>query len=715
MSRKNLIQCEKPIKSIDDDLLNFHPYAKKIKEVIQGYSYNPDPLIIGIYGKWGAGKTSLLNLIERHIELFQKEKDDKPYIKFHYNPWLYQSKEEMVFDFFQTLGSKLTYSEDSDLQKAAKSIIRYSRYLKSVKISASVGIPKLLNAGVSFEPYEIMQKLGEDLQGKKPNIYELKEDIDKQLLLSKKKIIIFIDDIDRLDKDEIYTLFKLVKINADFNNLVFVLCLDPNHVASAIYSRYGENEQSGKKFLEKIINIPIELPLIEKVDLDYFVKKKLAQILETKKIEKQRIEELYSSIDGALFDNPREVLRILNSFSISFFAIGDEVNLHDLFWIEFLKIKYPEVYNEIKNFGCNFKSNQQYKDYITFNDTFEDENLESGLRKKLKELSSKAFRIIEDLFPMQKNGTVSFSQNKPLKPIEILNSELRINHANHFEKYFSFHTKGKISEIKYNQFKSLLLSYKDNQAKSVLKEILEDVAERVVVYRLIENLEIQDDDENSIKLIEFLVQNLSLFTGETLYHHSNELLQSFAKKLRTNPEDNKKLIIFICESIDYIQLCWFIRSLNNKVEIKYESELNKILIDKIKKTDSLENPFYKNKNVAKMIMSIWSENSREEFEKYIIKSLNCKHNISEFFNCFPAIWNNNIIGVLKVDDYEFITKKLNLDSDKIISKIFESYPELKKYDLESLKNENWDEYTTNSGLDNTKQFLYWNLKNKNSN
>ena len=99
MATRNLLNNEAAIQLEEEDLLNFYPYAQKIKEIIQGYSSNPQPLTIGIYGEWGSGKTSMLNLIERHIEIFQKNKDDKPYIKFHYNPWLYQSKEEMLFDF----------------------------------------------------------------------------------------------------------------------------------------------------------------------------------------------------------------------------------------------------------------------------------------------------------------------------------------------------------------------------------------------------------------------------------------------------------------------------------------------------------------------------------------------------------------------------------------------------------------------------------------
>ena len=512
-------------------------------------------------------------------------------------------------------------------------------------------------------------------------------------------------------KEEIYTLLKLVKINADFNNLVFILCLDPEHVARAIFSRYGNDVKSGKVFLEKIINIPIELPLIEKVDLDLFIKTKLELILKTKKVEKVKVEELFSSINGTFFNSPREVLRVLNSFAITFYAIGDEVNLHDLFWIEFLKMKYSEIYMRIKKFGYDFRSKQIFKDIITFNDTFGEDNTESGLRKELKDLDSNAFRIIDNLFPMVKVNTISAFQSKPLKSSNVLSSELRINHVDHFEKYFSFHTKGKISEVKYRQFKSLLFDDDNDKSEKVLKEILSSIDERIVVYRLIGDVEEEAASDKFKKLIKFLVKRLFLFDGETHKLHSNELLQCFAKKLKIKFDDNRELIFYICNAIEYNQLCWFLTSLTDRVEISFQSELENILIEKIEETDPLSDPFYINKGVTFMIINIWNEKKPENLKKYLEDSLVSEGNINLFIMCFPTIWNDNIVGVFQLNHYKFITEDLGLDSDFIYSKIIEFYPDLEGENQESLSKIKFDDYSDNTAKDNVKQFLFWYFKN----
>ena len=709
MKSKDLLLTETPIQLEEEDLLNFYPYAGKVKEVIQGYASNPEPLTIGIYGKWGSGKTSMLNLIERHIELFQKEKNDKLYIKFHYNPWLYQSKEEMLFDFFENLRTKLDYSGNSNLQKAGKLINRYSKYLKSIKLSASIGIPKFLNTGATFEPYEILKSLGEDLEGKRPTLFELKEEIDNTLFKSDKKIIIFIDDIDRLDKDEIYTLFKLVKVNADFKNFVFIMCLDPEQVANAIYTRYGDNVDAGKDFLEKIINIPIELPLIEEPDLDHFIKQKIEPVLKNRIIKKEWIDELYQSLDGHYFKNPREILRILNSFAISLYAIGDEVNIHDLFWIEYLKIKFPTTYKKIKEYGKDFKSNSVLQNHLTFNNLFEDNKTESGLRKELQDLNDSSFELVEKLFPMEKHAVVSAYQNNILKPDKILNSELRINHINHFEKYFSFHLKGKISELKFSNYLNYAHKGDVEKAVQILEDLIANCEEHTVVYRL--SSEIENEKQNEYKNhFPILCKNLEILQSSGGNKYSLELVRNLGEKLKKSLKKDKDLIFMLIELLDIEHSGWFIGAINFRNKYPYKEDVEKSFMEKIKVETE---PFYNIKSIAKMGMELWSKNGPSSFQSYILSSLDSKENLESFIQIFPNFWNSEIVGIIKEEDYQYITDKICLDAEKIIEKILGHYPQFKGLDIKNVNREKWDEYTSNTPEENFEQFLYWDrLKKK---
>jgi predicted KAP-like P-loop ATPase len=83
-----------------------------------------------------------------------------------------------------------------------------------------------------------------------------------------KRIVVLVDDIDRLDKHESHTLFRLIKACADFPNVCYVLAFDDAAVAKALAERYGAGDElAGRAFLEKIIQISLKLPLAAKEDL----------------------------------------------------------------------------------------------------------------------------------------------------------------------------------------------------------------------------------------------------------------------------------------------------------------------------------------------------------------------------------------------------------------------------------------------------------------
>jgi hypothetical protein len=712
MDNRNIITNELPIKSIEDDLLNYYSFAEKIKEIIQGYSCNPEPLTIGIYGKWGTGKTSLLNLVERHIELFQKEKEDKLFIKFYYNPWLYQSKEEMLFDFFNTLSRKLIYSNNQHLKKAGENILKYSRYLESIRLSVSGGKPKMFNAGVTIEPNKILKALGEDLKGEEKSLEEMKKDIDKTLESSNKKIIIFIDDIDRLDKDEIFMLFKLIKTNADFKNLVFIICLDYEHVTKAIYTRYGSDIESGKEFLEKIINVPLELPLIEKADLDLFIREKVKSVVSNRLIRQEELDELLRSLHVKYFDSPREVIRVVNSFSVSLYAIGDEVNAHDLFWIEYLKIKHFETYEIIKNYAKDYVSNHILSSIVTFNNELEDRRNETGVRQILMNKSPKAYDIIDTLFPMDRTGTISGYKSQKNKTENEINKELRINHTSHLEKYFSYHTKGKISEIKFSNLKLLVQDGRKDEAANILKELLLNSVEYRIAYRLGSELDDMKRPDYE-KFIPFLVDNIHLFKEGQGRSNSIQLINSIGEKLRDDsPVENKILSISIAKELDYFQLSYLLGRLQESSNIEYLKDLELLLIEKIKHPNI--SPFYTKREVSNMIMKIWSKINHEEFQQYIVNSLTSKEHIYSFIQSFPFLWNDHIQGIFKKEDYTFLKEQLKLDMDLIYSKIKDLISD--KFGLTSLetKAKSWNDKVNNSEMQNIEQFVYWHLNDKES-
>ena len=92
---------------------------------------------------------------------------------------------------------------------------------------------------------------------REPNLQKKKDEIIKKLKEEKLKIVVAIDDIDRLSEEEIVAVFQLVKALADFPNTVYLLAFDREVVVQAL-----EKVQSGKgeAYLEKVVQVPFEIP-----------------------------------------------------------------------------------------------------------------------------------------------------------------------------------------------------------------------------------------------------------------------------------------------------------------------------------------------------------------------------------------------------------------------------------------------------------------------
>lgn len=704
---------DNPINNHAEDLFNFKYYAEKVQNLIQLNSGNPEPITIGIYGRWGEGKTSFLNLIDNKIEHFDKKDGDKEYLKWHFNPWRYSNEDEMIFAFFDGLSKKFYANENTNLQEVGNWISKYSKYLKAIKISATVGIPKFLNTKVTFDVDKVFEALGEDLKKEKITLEVLKDKVNLAIKKANFKVIVFIDDLDRLDKEEIYTVLKLIKLNANFDNFIFVVNLDIDHVSKAIKDRYGDNEEDGKMFLEKIINIPIHLPKIEDADLKEFFRIKLYQIKANLGLNnEEEINEVFKEIDMEfspnLFNSPREIIRVLNSFFLGAFAIGNEVNLRDLFWIECLKIKNGDCYNFIKNHQ-NKSLFQTFDKTIDFNDDYESKEKPNGSRKHILEKFKNVNLIINTLFPEYVNGIAIFKEKPNL---DLLDKQSRINTIGHYEKYFSYHNIRKTSVIKLNSIDKLISESDSEGLISLFKDLFLDESQHYkILYRIeviIKGLESKDERNF---FFSFLFNNLDIIPDSKIDMYGVdyrlrliELISSTLDKDQIN--DNSEISLSLAKELDIYQLCHFTRKF--KDDKPYKKSFEKLISEKANSTFNIENPVYKNPLNAsnKMIMHYWKLGDQTQYTNHIESTITNEENIKLLIRNFPTFWNNSYFGALEQVNYEYMAKLV--DVDFIYKKIMEFNPALvDSIDFGTYEFSDSDE---NKIEENLEQFIFWHQK-----
>ena len=177
----------------------------------------------------------------------------------HFNPWHFQSESHLVRSFFQTLADALRRKLTTKAEEIGGTLGQYGALLSMASVS-------VLGGSVSIKPGDSLRELGKALST--IELDDLRARVEKLLGDEGKRVVVLIDDIDRLDREEIQAIFKLVKLSAGFENVCYVLAFDDELVAAALGQKYGSGDMvAGTSFLEKIIQVPLTLPPADELAL----------------------------------------------------------------------------------------------------------------------------------------------------------------------------------------------------------------------------------------------------------------------------------------------------------------------------------------------------------------------------------------------------------------------------------------------------------------
>lgn len=176
---------------------------------------------------------------------------------------------------------------------------------------------------------------------------ELKEEVEDKLLQQQQRIVVTIDDIDRLAADDIMQLFRIFNAIPNFNNVVYVLVFDKEVVMKTITDN---KEISRKAYLEKIIQVAFELPIPDKTSLRRLLFQKIDSIffdIPKQQINQARWSNIYfQGIDHFITSN-RDIVRLTNTLTVTYPAVKGEVNPIDFIAIESLRVFCPMIYGII--------------------------------------------------------------------------------------------------------------------------------------------------------------------------------------------------------------------------------------------------------------------------------------------------------------------------------------------------------------------------------
>lgn len=295
-----------------EDLFGYSGLANQVNEFIHN-TETPHSFAIAVIGNWGDGKSYLANKIHEHFKEFS---DD--YIIVDFNPWLY-NKDKLVEGFFNEFLAACTF--DRSLHK---DLLKYLN---------------LLAEGPEFEKLKLINLTLRTI-GDHKSLAETKKTISDKIRLSRKKIIVLLDDTDRLDKEEIQEVLKIIRNCADFANTFFVTGID--------YA-YIHTQLEHPRYLEKIFNVIVALPKITSTPLKEEILRKFNLHFPS---DKDLINALNDLTQHEWFmsmvKNIRHLNRLINSLKIAYIKLKGNADMTDLLILEAIKNWKTDIYWNIQ-------------------------------------------------------------------------------------------------------------------------------------------------------------------------------------------------------------------------------------------------------------------------------------------------------------------------------------------------------------------------------
>ena len=468
---------------------------------------------IGIYGAWGEGKTSVLNLLKEKLNSINNV------YQCSFNPWMLSDQESIMQEFFVVLQHSLKLNKVPELIEKIK---RYGGLISYVVKGLGYLLDSTLLPGASIVSSSISQRLNEvrDVLPEQKPLNEQKKEINAALKTANTHVVVYIDDLDRLDKDEMRIVFRLIRQVADFDNVIYVIAMDHDMVTRSLNAFYeGEgNVNAGQAFLEKIIQMPILLPRIKPNVLRQYATKKLIDILP----DQESLAEVLTYL-CTLFNTKREWNRYLNQLSVVIEFGARELNMFDVCLIEAIKVFDPKVYAMIgqsKNALCSkLEVNVGHQNPFTDEEItdIQKDLLNSVVQNKRNVVKS----IIKQLFPR------SFVNEKEKHITK------RICSKHYFDKYFVLDVLD--DSISDEQIDSLRDDYKSQSDKELVDSIdsLLDIYNYDEVNRALNMMVIRSRKEDIKNLAVKIMRILPLCKENNRYgyYYNGTMLDSYAMLL----------------------------------------------------------------------------------------------------------------------------------------------------------------------------------------
>ncbi len=330
----------------------FDAYIKTLLDLIAN-SDNETPFVIGIYGEWGSGKTTLMQSVQKELDQDARYKENGSFRKCKtvwFQAWKYDDEKEILAGLVEEIFK--TMERDKFFEKCKAKIEKIVARLKPTKLLQElVKHMTGVSAGEFFGSLQYKEKLG---------FYDIFQEFFDRLIWAylnwrpqtdkyevaddnKGALVIFIDDLDRCPRQRIIKVLETIKLFMDKEGCIFVIGASNSIIMDALRDTYKEGAE---RFMDKIVQVTFNLPRIPIADFKAFCEKHCSHI------GIEDMGEYLPVILPALNNNPRNLKRFFNDLSLLEALIKNRkiegIEGKDLLLWNIIEYRYPSFRKAIK-------------------------------------------------------------------------------------------------------------------------------------------------------------------------------------------------------------------------------------------------------------------------------------------------------------------------------------------------------------------------------
>lgn len=329
--RTYALAADQPIQTAQEDVLGRGPLVKLLAAEVMATPAGHG-LVMGVTGPWGIGKTSVLRLVEQ--ELGQSA------VVLHFNPWLFSGAEQLVLRFFSELGNELRRKNDKRLRQLGEHLDRYGEAVSPIgtlvfgRLWSLVAVARGVRTARSSSPTSA--------RNERDKLVETLKELDR-------RIVVVIDDIDRLRREEIREVMRLVKLVGDLPNVTYMMAFAADRVINALEE---DGVEDGRAYLEKIVQTAHELPPVPAARIRRLALQDLSRALgdvEAPAFDERAWANLYWGGIVDFLATVRDARRYTNRAVAATTLLQGEVALQDILALSAVAVFEPEVHARLKD------------------------------------------------------------------------------------------------------------------------------------------------------------------------------------------------------------------------------------------------------------------------------------------------------------------------------------------------------------------------------